>query len=177
MTIPAGLRPLGGVLGFLLVSVLAWPAMAGDLRVEVDHAIILRLDKDADIVHIANPNIADVSVESPRLIFVVGLAAGQTGLFVLDKDGNEMISRDVVVVPSQSYEVTVNRNTAEVTLSCDPRCVVVSSMGQAASTPTPSASAGANASTATTSTATTSTGTTTNSLTVAPPPPAPLPSP
>jgi len=105
-------------------------AGAEDLRVQVDHAVILRLDADADIVHVANPNVADVAVESPRLIFVVGLAPGETGLYILDRQGNEMMVGDILVVPNEDEEVTLNRNVAEATFSCSPRCIQIENFGQ-----------------------------------------------
>ena len=98
-------------------------AHAETIRVEVNQAEILRLEADAQIVHIANPAIADVVVESPRLLFVVGRAPGQTGLFILDANGNEVINADLLVTPNNSHEVTLNRNAVELTYSCSPRCI------------------------------------------------------
>ena len=62
----------------------------------MNQAEIVRLETDAQIVHVANPAIADVVVESPRLLFVVGRAPGQTGLFILDANGKEVINADLV---------------------------------------------------------------------------------
>ena len=120
----------------------AAPARAENVTVEVDHAVLLRLDTDADIVHIANPSIADVALESPRLIFVVGLAPGQTGIYILDRDGNEMLAGSILVTPAASHEVTLNRNTTEITYACAPRCTEVDVSGQAAAPPIDTSTAG-----------------------------------
>ena len=118
------------LLAALAMGFLSTPsALAENLLVEVDHALLLHLDKDADIIHIANPAIADVAIESPRLIFVVGLAVGQTGVHILDRDGNEMIAGSILVTASESNEITVNRNADEATYSCTPRCSEVSVEG------------------------------------------------
>ncbi len=122
-------RPLALLAALVLGSLITTNASAENLVVEINHAVLLHLDKDADIVHIANPNIADVALESPRLIFVVGLSLGQTGVYVLDRDGNEMLSGSILVTASQSAEVTVNRNSSEFTYSCTPRCSEVSVEG------------------------------------------------
>lgn len=122
-------RPLALLAALVLGFVAAPDARAENLVVEVDHALLLHLDKDADIVHIANPEIADVALESPRLIFVVGLSVGQTGVHILDRDGNEMIAGSILVTASESNEITVNRNAAEATYSCTPRCSEVSVEG------------------------------------------------
>ncbi len=108
------------------LSLAVGPALAGTapIRVEINHAEIIHLEKDAHIVHIANPAVADVILESPRLLFVVGLALGETGIFILDAEGNEIINTDLLVTPNVGHEVTVNRNAVELTYSCSPRCVV-----------------------------------------------------
>ena len=122
-------RPIALLAGLALSCLAAMGAHAENLVVEVDHALLLRLDNDADIVHIANPNIADVALESPRLIFVVGLTPGQTGVYILDRDGNEMLSGSILVTVSSSNEVTLNRNASEHTFACAPRCTEVEVTG------------------------------------------------
>jgi hypothetical protein len=114
----------------LFGALLSGPATAEDIYVEVDHAMLLRFDTDVDLVHVANPSIADVTVESPRMLFVIGLNPGQTGLFILDRQGNEMIVGDILVTASESHEVTVNRNAQESIYSCSPRCTQVEGTGQ-----------------------------------------------
>jgi hypothetical protein len=146
-----------GSLAVAALFLLGVPAAGADtspIRVEINHAEIVHLDADAQIVHIANPAVADVVLESPRLLFIVGLAPGETGLFVLDANGNELINTDLLVTPNLDHEVTVNRNAVELTYSCSPRCVVTNvpalaaagtaAAGGAASgiTPTTSALAG-----------------------------------
>ena len=116
-----------GWLAAAALALAATPAAAADtapIRVEINHAEIVHLDADAHIVHIANPAVADVILESPRLLFIVGLAPGETGLFVLDAHGEELINTDLLVTPNLDHEVTVNRNSTELTYSCSPRCVV-----------------------------------------------------
>ncbi len=92
------------------------------LRVIIDKAHLMRLDSDASLVMVANPDIADISVEASRMIFVVGRQIGETNFFVLDAEGNEIYQSDLVVTPNLEREVTLYRNTAETTMSCEPRC-------------------------------------------------------
>lgn len=104
------------------------------VSVVVDKAHLMRLDKDASVVMVANPTIADVAIESPRMVFIVGREPGETNIFVLDSKGNEIVKSDLVVVPKLDRHVTVNRVTQEAnvesTLSCAPRCAeVVTSVG------------------------------------------------
>ena len=106
----------------------AWSANAGEvINVPVHNAELVRLDRDASVVLIANPVIANVAVESERLIFVIGLEVGETNLYILDAEGKEILTAAVVVVPILDRRVTVDRanKNETVALSCSPRCVYV----------------------------------------------------
>ena len=147
-------RPrLVGRLGLFAFAVIAVSTGAGSaqdkdtLHVVVDKAHLIQLEVNAATVMIADPVIADVAVESPRLVFVIGRAVGETSLFILDADGNRMVDTTVVVgeredqveaepdAPAPTYsaapaatqqkerEVTVFRNVAaKKTLTCEPVC-------------------------------------------------------
>ena len=108
----------------------ATPAAADRVRVEIDKYTLLELKADADSVFVGNPAVADVVVQGPRRLFVLGLTPGETSLRVLDIDGRDIIVTSIVVVPIEQRSVTVNRNTpqrgaVELTYSCDPRCALV----------------------------------------------------
>ncbi len=71
---------------------------SGDaFTVEVNEGKLLRLNADAASVFIANPAIADISVKSARLVYVLGLTPGETSLFVIDKNENVIANTKVVV--------------------------------------------------------------------------------
>jgi hypothetical protein len=99
------------------------------LRVGVDKAHILRLDKDAATIMLANPAIADVAVENTRLIFLLGRTTGETNLIILDRNGREILSSAVIVVPTRDRQVSIFRSMTEFTKSCDPRCAPVPNPG------------------------------------------------
>lgn len=125
-----GLR-IGGVAvvaaaGALWLAGIA-PSAAGDsYTVRLDKVEVLRLDDPASIVVVGNPEIADVTVENPRLLFVIGRSPGETNLMVFDPEGVEIANYELVVVGERDRHVTLNRNTlALTTFSCDPRCIEV----------------------------------------------------
>ncbi len=107
------------------------------VEVVVNKAKIMRLDGDADVVLVANPEIADVVIDSPRLLFVLGLQPGETSLLVLDEAREEILHADVMVVTSLGGQATVApasgatpattqvkvlRRTEETMLNCAPHC-------------------------------------------------------
>lgn len=117
------------VLRILLAAILtsiAMPAWSADpLDVEVGKSRMLRLTADPAIVMVADPAVADVVVEEGRVIFLVGLQTGETNVYILDDDGEVVLSRDLVVKPQDTRHVTVHRGVEEATMSCNPRCAGV----------------------------------------------------
>ena len=124
-------RRLFLIAGFFMLGALSAGASSANaaevITVPVHKVEVLKLDRNAGVVLIANPTIADVAVESNRLIFIFGLEPGETNLLILDTAGNEILTTPVVVVPILDRQVTVNRASAneEATYSCLPRCVSI----------------------------------------------------
>lgn len=113
----AGMLPLGAV-----------SANAGEAIIVPIHKVkVLKLDRDAEVVLIADPTIANVAVESERIIFLFGLEPGETSINIYDADGEEILVSPVVVVPLLERRVTINRANVneEATYSCAPRCAAI----------------------------------------------------
>ncbi|WP_262694320.1 type II and III secretion system protein family protein [Kordiimonas aquimaris] len=75
---------------------------AGLLSVEVNKGTLIRLDRPASEVFIANPDIADVQVKSSRVIYIFGKAQGETTFYALDKDDRTIFSSNVTVTRNLS---------------------------------------------------------------------------
>ena len=54
-------------------------------------ARILELPRDVRDVLVANPDIADVVVRTPRLVYLLGREVGDTNVFFFDLEGNEIL--------------------------------------------------------------------------------------
>jgi len=67
------------------------------LDVDVGKGVILRLDRPAGNVFVADPNVADVQIKSPTVIYLLGKAAGTTTLFALDKQDQVLLNSPVEV--------------------------------------------------------------------------------
>ncbi len=77
-------------------------AQADEYDVEINKTQMVHLDRAAAAVVIGNPEIADVSVHSPNLLFVVGRGFGTTNLIVLDDLGQTVLNETVRVKRSLS---------------------------------------------------------------------------
>jgi pilus assembly protein CpaC len=67
------------------------------LVLDVSKGIILRLDRPAANVFVADPAIADVDLKSPTTLYVVGKAAGQTTLFAVDHEDKVLLNSRIEV--------------------------------------------------------------------------------
>ncbi len=98
-----------GALALFVLAVL-WPLAAAaqisgtlepkageSLALELNEGQLIRLDRPAASVFIANPNVADVNIRSTQLVYLLGRAPGKTTLFALDADDNVIINMEVVV--------------------------------------------------------------------------------
>ncbi|RAU20943.1 pilus assembly protein CpaC [Paramagnetospirillum kuznetsovii] len=73
------------------------PAVAETIRLSVNKSTDLALPAEVRDVIVGNSDIADVVVRSPTLIHVVGRAAGQTNIFLIDRAGRTMRRLEVDV--------------------------------------------------------------------------------
>ena len=65
--------------------------------VEVNEGRLIKLSNSASSVFIANPDIADVSVKSPRLVYVFGVQPGETTLYAVDRNDRMIASLKIQV--------------------------------------------------------------------------------
>lgn len=98
--------------GLLLATVAVDPALAQSRAVSrhqadssanravtlgVGKSLAIDLPRDARDVIVANPAIANAVVRSARRVFVIGVAVGQTNVFFLDAQGQQIAGYDVEV--------------------------------------------------------------------------------
>jgi pilus assembly protein CpaC len=63
------------------------PVLGEPLRVAVNKSVEMHLPAEARDIIIGNPEVADVVVRSPTLVFVVGRGSGQTNVYFRDGNG------------------------------------------------------------------------------------------
>lgn len=80
------------------------------LNINPDKSELVRLDREASSVIVGNPNHITVLLDSPRLAVVIPRTPGATYFSVLDKDGNVIMQRHVVVAAPKKNYVRVRRS-------------------------------------------------------------------
>lgn len=94
------------------------------LRVYMDHARVLKLDRPVSKVIVGNSQVADATVADPKTIVLTGRAFGTTNIVLLDADGNAILDDRILVSIDEGNTVRVFRQTDRSVLSCTPNCEV-----------------------------------------------------
>jgi hypothetical protein len=101
------------------------------LLVEPNKTVLLYLDHSASVVTVNNPKIADVDVQSPRMILVLGKSVGVTKINIITSARRKALVYDVTVTPWIDNKVTINLGAEAVkTLKCQPRCIRMDNPGK-----------------------------------------------
>jgi len=86
------LQKILNAVGILIALVVATPATSVEiidgsgqtLQMEISKGKLVRLEKPAKTVFVADPEIADIQVKSPRLVYLLAKKPGSTTLFAVD---------------------------------------------------------------------------------------------
>jgi Flp pilus assembly secretin CpaC len=108
------------------------------LRVFMNHARVLKLDRPVSKVIVGNSQVADVTVADPKTIVLTGRSFGATNIVLLDADGNAIVDERVLVSVDEGNTVRVYKQTERTVLSCAPNCeanAATSAAAPAAATP------------------------------------------
>jgi Flp pilus assembly secretin CpaC len=92
------------------------------LRVYMDQARVLKLDRPVSKVIVGNAKVADATVADAKTIVLTGRSFGSTNLVLLDADGNAILDESILVSIDEANTVRVFRQTERTVLSCTPNC-------------------------------------------------------
>ncbi|MBC2771300.1 pilus assembly protein N-terminal domain-containing protein [Rhizobium sp. AQ_MP] len=92
------------------------------LRVYMNSARVLKLDRPVSKVIVGNAEVADATVADSKTIVLTGRSYGTTNLVLLDADGNAIVDERILVSIDESSTVRVFKSTERTVLSCTPNC-------------------------------------------------------
>ena len=130
----------------LAVSAIALPAWAGGdpflpmaertahgesgvVRLTIDFAKLVALDRPASTIVLGNNSIAAATLSDDRTLVLTGRTAGSTNLIVLDAEGEEVTNIILEVVAAGGHFITVHQGVQRQTFACPRRCEPVLSVG------------------------------------------------
>ncbi|HEY9217778.1 MAG TPA: pilus assembly protein N-terminal domain-containing protein [Phenylobacterium sp.] len=120
------------VLTALAALVLATPALAEPMRINIDQSSRLRLSSPARDVLLGNPAVADVTMLDTRNLVILGKSYGTTHLLVIDTAGRTIVDRNLVVTAADEGQVSLYRGAAVTAFACAKTCEPSATGGKAA---------------------------------------------
>jgi hypothetical protein len=119
-------RPLAGLAALALLwplAAMAEPAPAPDaIAVNVDQAKLVKLPSRVATIVVGNPLIADVTLQTGGVLVVTGKGYGATNFIAMDRGGEVLVDRVILVEGPTDQLVTVYRGVDRETYSCMPIC-------------------------------------------------------
>ena len=73
------------------------PANGGRITLEVNKGTLVRLAGPAATVFVANPDIADVQVKSPTLVYITAKSPGETVIYAVDASDSVLLNAPILV--------------------------------------------------------------------------------
>lgn len=92
------------------------------MRVFLNHAKVLKLDRPVSKVIVGNAAVADATVADSQTIVLTGKAFGTTNLVLLDADGNALLDERILVSIDEGNTLRLFRQTIRTVYSCTPAC-------------------------------------------------------
>ena len=117
------LRSLAIAILLVPASAFAAPApTAGIIPVSIDQAKLIRLPERAATIVVGNPLIADITLQPGGVIIVTGKSYGATNFVAMDRNGEVLLDRIILVESAADPIVTVYRGIERESYSCMPIC-------------------------------------------------------
>ena len=67
------------------------------IRLEASKGTLIRLERAASTVFVADPEIADVQVKSPRLVYLMAKKPGETVVYAVDREERVLLNQRITV--------------------------------------------------------------------------------
>ena len=99
------------------------------ISVHVDEARVVWMKEPVATVIVGNPTIADVHVQSSKVLIVTGKSFGTTNLIVLDAKGSPILNRRLDVRANHADVVTLRKGPLQLTYNCSPVCLPALTLG------------------------------------------------
>ena len=119
----------GGVFGATSASDEAHAQAQPVITVHVDEARVVWMKEPVATLIVGNPAIADVHVQSSKVLIVTGKSFGATNLIVLDAKGSPILNRRLEVRANQADVVTLRKGPLQMTYNCSPVCQPALTLG------------------------------------------------
>ena len=98
---------ISALFSILSLGLFASSTSASTIKVLVDEAKIIELNRPVNEVIIGNPAIADVAVQGKNVLVFTGKSAGHTNVILLDENNRQILNRKVHVSTSNENGMVI----------------------------------------------------------------------
>ena len=98
---------ISALFSVLSLGLFASSTSAEPIKVQVDEAKLIELNRPVHHVIIGNPSIADVSMQNKNILVFTGKSAGHTNVILLDENSRQILNRKVHVSTSNESGMVV----------------------------------------------------------------------
>jgi hypothetical protein len=110
-------------IGILSGTSAAFAAGTGDvIAVNIDQAKLIRIPDRVATIIVGNPLIADITLQTGGILVVTGKSYGATNFVAMDRGGEVLVDRIILVEGPADPIVTVYRGVERESYSCMPIC-------------------------------------------------------
>ena len=96
---------------------------AAPIKVKIDEAKLIELNRPVHQVIIGNPSIADVALQSKNVLIFTGKSVGHTNIILLDENNRQILNKKVHVSTSnEAGMVIVHRGRSRSSYHCGTVC-------------------------------------------------------
>ena len=92
------------------------------MRVFLNHARVLKLDRPVSKVIVGNSAIADATVADPKTIVLTGRNAGMTNLVILDSNDQPVVDERILVAHDEENVLRLYLSIDPTIQNCTPNC-------------------------------------------------------
>jgi hypothetical protein len=103
-------------------AVAAPPPTGGTIPVNIDQAKLIRLPERVATIVVGNPLVADITLQPGGVIIVTGKSYGATNFMAMDRNGEVLVDRIILVESPADRIVTVYKGIERESYSCMPIC-------------------------------------------------------
>ena len=98
---------VSALFSFLSLGLFASSTSAEPIKVMIDEARIVELNRPVSQIIIGNPAIADVTVQSKNTLVFTGKSSGHTNIILLDENNRQILNKKVHVTTSNEAGLVV----------------------------------------------------------------------
>lgn len=99
------------------------------MNITLNQITLIKLDDQISDALIGNPAIADITIQNNSTFIITGKSYGRTNIILLNKDGETIFNKSILVDDDNKNVVRIQRGGARLSYTCTPNCQPTPTLG------------------------------------------------